>query len=84
MNKDESYIDGNGIRTIYKSPVIRLKELVGNKDPAVAKTSNPNSLRAIYGLDMIRNEFWTSDSATDAYRELSIFKLSIPAKVIGK
>ena len=81
VNKEESFIDNNGIKTIYKSPIVRLKEAIGNKDPAQAKTASPNSLRAIYGIDLIKNELWGSDDPSDAFRELSIFKLTLPAKV---
>ena len=81
INKEDFYIDSNGIRTIYKSPIVRLKDLIGNKDPVVAKANNPNSLRGLYGQDLIKNEIWASDSPSDAFRELSIFKLSLPAKV---
>jgi nucleoside diphosphate kinase len=81
VNKEESYIDSNGIRTIYKTPIIRLKDLVGNKDPTTAKTTNPNSLRALFGIDLIKNELWSSDTPSDAFRELSSFKLTLPAKV---
>jgi hypothetical protein len=84
VNKEDSYIDSNGIKTIYKSPIIRLKDIVGNKDPTVAKTTNPNSLRAVYGIDLVKNEIWCSDNASDAFRELSVFKMSLPAKVIVK
>ena len=58
-----------------------MKEIVGNKDPAVAKTTNSNCLRAIYGTDIIRNELWASDSPSDAFRELTVFKISLPSKV---
>jgi len=80
-NKTETYVDPNGITTLYNPPYVRWKELIGNKEPSVAKTSNPQSLRAIYGLDLIKNEFWGSDSASDAYRELSNFMFPLPAKV---
>lgn len=81
INKDESYIDESGITVEYHSSIQRWKELIGNKDPALAKTQNANSLRAIYGTDIVFNEFWGSDSPQDAYRELTCFKLSLPVKV---
>ena len=56
INKEDFYIDSNGIRTIYKSPIVRLKDLIGNKDPVVAKANNPYSLRGLYGQDLIKNE----------------------------
>jgi hypothetical protein len=63
--------------------------MIGNKDPT-AKDSNTNAkdkaaapitLRATYGINIIKNEFWGSDNPTDAYRELSIFMFPLPAKV---
>jgi hypothetical protein len=79
VNRTDSYIDANGIKTSYPSPVSRWKNLIGNKDPT-SKT-NTVSLRAEYGTDIIRNEFWGSDSPADAYRELSIFQFPVPVKV---
>ena len=73
-------MDPNGIEIKYASPVTRWKELIGYKDPNVARTSNPASLRALYGTDIIRNEFWGSDSTSDAYREQSIFMLPLPCR----
>ncbi len=78
-NKTNSYIDTNGIKTLYPSPVIRWKNLIGNKDPQI--NTNTETLRAIYGSDIIRNEFWGSDTVSDAFRELSIFHFPIPVKV---
>ena len=62
INKNDTYIDDNGIKTPYESPIIRWKELIGNKDPIQAKTSNPTCLRVLYGIDLIKNEFWGSDT----------------------
>lgn len=76
-----TYQDENGITRTYQSPIQRWKETIGLKDPGQNKADNPNSLRILYGVDIIRNEFWGSDSRADSYRELSIFKLPIPAKV---
>ena len=81
INKNETFVDPNGINTHYAPPYIRWKELIGNKEPPVAKSTNPNSLRGLYGVDIIKNEFWGSDSASDSYRELSIFMFPLPAKV---
>jgi hypothetical protein len=81
INKLDSYVDSNGIKTAYAPPIIRWKDQIGLKDPVQAKLNNPNSLRTLYGTDIIRNEFWGSDSPSDAYRELSIFTLPLPAKV---
>lgn len=80
INKTDSYIDENGIHTDYLSPILRWKELIGPKDPNIAKGA-PVSLRGVYGMDIVRNEFWGSDSSSDAYRELSIFMFPLPARV---
>lgn len=81
INKNETFLDTNGINTQYAPPYVRWKELIGNKDPSTAKTLNANCLRALYGVDIIKNEFWGSDNASDSYRELSIFMFPLPAKV---
>ena len=77
-NKEDTYLDENGIKTYYDSPVQRWKEMIGDKDPNVAK-SDENALRGIYGKDLIYNGFWGSDNASDAYRELSMFMLPLPS-----
>ena len=77
-NKEDTYLDENGIKTYYDSPVQRWKEMIGDKDPNVAK-SDENALRGIYGKDLIHNGFWGSDNASDAYRELSMFMLPLPS-----
>jgi nucleoside diphosphate kinase len=82
INKEEFYTDDNGIKTPYKSPIDRWKEMIGYKDPTNAKQSGPNSLRALYGTSIVKNEFWGSDSSTDAFRELTIFMFPLPAKVL--
>lgn len=51
--------------------------MIGYKDPSVAK---PGTLRNTYGTSVIHNEFWGSDSASDAFRELSIFMLPLPSR----
>ena len=77
-NKEDTYLDENGIKTYYESPVQRWKEMIGDKDPNIAKTDE-NSLRGKYGTDLIHNGFWGSDNPSDAYRELSMFMLPLPA-----
>ena len=79
INKEESYLDENGIKTLYLSPVERWKEMIGNKDPNVAKSDDENALRGIYGESIIKNGFWGSDNNSDAYRELSMFYLPLPS-----
>lgn len=79
INKEEIYIDSNGMEKKYDPPIIRWKQMIGNKDPKLAE---PDSLRKFYGLDIIKNEFGGSDNATEAYKELSLFGLTCPVKVI--
>lgn len=40
-------------------PIERLKEMIGNKDPVVAKQSNPESFRAIYGESIVKNGIYS-------------------------
>ena len=68
-NKEEFFFDENNIKTYYKSPIERWKDMIGDKDPAIAKSEDEESLRAIYGTTIINNGFWGSDNASDAYRE---------------
>ena len=34
-----------------EDPIKKWKEMIGDKDPEKAKSDNPESLRAIYGVD---------------------------------
>lgn len=61
-------------------PISALKKLVGPKDPEVAKKSDPESLRAKYGKDIIKNEFYASDDQLSANKERDIFRFPIPQK----
>lgn len=79
INKEDTYMDENGIKTYYNSPIVRWKEMIGHKDPVIAKNMNPESLRCVYGESLIKNGFWGSDNPSDAYRELSAFMLPLPS-----
>lgn len=79
INKEETYLDEHGIKTYYQSPIVRWKEMIGHKDPNVAKSTNPDSLRGLYGESIIKNGFWGSDNPSDAFRELSCFMLPLPS-----
>ena len=59
-------------------PIKKWKEFIGNTDPEVAKRDQPESLRALYGIDRIKNEFHGSDDHISANRERDIFKFPIP------
>ena len=53
--------------------VSKWRELLGATDPAVAKSNNPLSVRAKFGLDKTRNAAHGSDSPASAARELEQF-----------
>lgn len=63
-------------------PISLLKSMVGNKDPEVAKKTEgeANSLRAKYGKDIIKNEFYASDDQMAANKERDIFRFPIPQR----
>ena len=52
--------------------------MIGNKDPVEAKKQDPQSLRALYGVSLIKNEFHGSDDPSSANKERDIFKFPIP------
>lgn len=62
--------DGEEIK--LEAPVIRWKQLVGDKVPEVAK-ENPNALRGKYGIDVIKNGLHGSDDPKAANKERDIF-----------
>lgn len=62
------------------SPIIRFKKLIGDKDPSEAKAKDPKSLRAIYGIDQIKNAFWGSDDPKAANKERDVFLFPIPER----
>jgi nucleoside-diphosphate kinase len=53
--------------------VPKLRELVGPNDPEIAKHLRPNSLRAKYGLDRVRNGFHCTDLEEDGALESEYF-----------
>jgi nucleoside diphosphate kinase len=63
-----------------ESPIVRWKKLLGDKDPAVAKTDQPETLRSLFGTDLIKNGFWGSDDAKSANKERDIFLFPIPER----
>ncbi|CAD5110642.1 unnamed protein product [Dimorphilus gyrociliatus] len=56
-----------------KSAVHFLKQLVGPADVVMAKRTNPDCLRAIYGLDRLRNGLHASSNRESSDRELRFF-----------
>jgi hypothetical protein len=62
-------------------PIQALKTLCGNLDPKVAKVEAPNSLRAKYGEDLVKNAVFCSENAFEANKERDIFGFPIPQKI---
>jgi len=63
-----------------KDPISLVKGIIGHKNPEEAKKTNPNSLRAKYGKDIVRNEFYSSDDLLGANKDRDIFRFPIPQK----
>lgn len=55
--------------------------MIGPTNPEVAKREDPESLRAKFGTDIMRNEFYGSDTKTAANKERDIFMFPIPQKI---
>lgn len=81
INKVESVYDEQKEEDVkLESPIIRWKNLIGNKDPAEAKANEPKTLRALYGVDIIKNGFHGSDDPKSANKERDIFLFPIPER----
>ena len=81
INKVETVYDESKDEEVkLESPIVRWKALIGNKDPAEARTSDPKSLRAIYGVDIIKNAFHGSDEPKAANKERDVFLFPIPER----
>lgn len=64
-----------------EAPVVRWKKLIGNKSPEEAKlTEGEKPLRAIFGVDEIKNAFHGSDDTKAANKERDIFLFPIPER----
>lgn len=81
INKVESVYDEAKEENVkLESPIIRWKNLIGNRDPNEAKANEPKSLRALYGVDIIKNAFHGSDDPKSANKERDIFLFPIPER----
>ena len=81
INKVESVYDEAREEDVkLDSPIIRWKKLIGDKDPSEAKLKDPKSLRAIYGVDLIKNGFYGSDDPKAANKERDIFLFPVPER----
>jgi len=82
INRVDSKFDPSKNEDVkLEDPITWLKKLLGNKTPGDAKTENPNSLRGLFGIDIIKNGFYASDNPKAANKERDIFKFPIPEKV---
>lgn len=82
INKvDTTYDEEKEEEVKLDNPITRWKKLIGPSDPEVARNEHPESLRAKYGEDLIRNGFHGSDDPRSANKERDIFKFSIPEKI---
>ncbi|CAF0729697.1 unnamed protein product [Brachionus calyciflorus] len=48
------------------------REVIGNVDPAKAKVENPNSLRALYGVDVLKNAVHGATTKEQAEHEIKL------------
>lgn len=64
-----------------ESPVIRWKQLLGNMNPETARNEDPDSLRAKFGADLIRNAFHGADDERAANKERDVFLFPIPERI---
>ena len=63
----------NSIRAELTSIVDELRDVVGPRDPEVAKALRPESLRALFGVDKQRNAAHCTDLADDGSLEVEFF-----------
>jgi nucleoside diphosphate kinase len=61
-----------------EDPIEHLKIVCGDEDPQIAKNSQPNSLRAKYGEDIVKNGVYCSEDAFRANKDRDIFYFPIP------
>lgn len=64
--------DPDGEDVTLEAPVQRWKQLIGDKQPEIAK-DNPSSLRGKYGIDVIKNGLHGSDDPKAANKERDVF-----------
>lgn len=49
------------------------RDLIGPTNCQIARMEKPNSIRAIYGIEGVRNAVHGSDSENSAEREINLF-----------
>ena len=62
-----------GMELVSDSAVGKFRDILGPTDAAAAKTEAPNSLRAAFGTDVLRNAVHGSATAADYSRECDTF-----------
>lgn len=58
---------------VGEDAISKWKTLIGPKDPAVARSENPESLRAIYGQELASNGFHGAETEEEALKEINFF-----------
>lgn len=71
-------------QVLGENAVIKVSELVGPEDPEQAKTTNPDCLRARYGIDKIHNGIYISKTAESAERDARILFNNVDPFVLLK
>eukprot|EP01084_Bolivina_argentea_P269538 458115_1 len=72
-NKEEKEEKNNLSQVNKCSAFIEFREFVGPSDPEIAKVIRPNSLRAKYGIDRIKNAIHCTDLEDDGKLESNFF-----------
>ncbi len=81
INKvDSVYDEEKEMDVKLENPIARFKSILGDKNPEVAKANEPESLRAKYGVDAIKNAFHAADDPRSANKERDIFLFPIPER----
>ena len=62
-----------GLELVADNCVAKWKQLLGSSNPQSAKSENPNSIRALFGQDGLKNSAHGSESSSAAARELEFF-----------
>ena len=62
-----------GLELMGKSAVSKWRELLGPTNCFMARNESPNSIRALYGTEGVRNAAHGSDSPQSAQREIDLF-----------
>lgn len=75
MKLIESMLGGPcvAIEVRHEDPVLPFRELCGPFDPDIARQLRPNSLRAKFGIDRIRNAVHCTDLPEDGPLEVQYF-----------